>query len=104
MSCCNETLDCLNKLGEYPHNANVELPIPLIGGTDYEIYLRDSKNDRRIELIQLPINQNLIVKKEWLNESMAYTFRLYDLANGVFIQVNNCNNFQFTTFINNSVF
>ena len=104
MSCCNDTLDCLNKLGDFPHNTNVDTNIPLTGGVNYELDLKDSKGCRRIEFINPLINTNLTINKDWLNENMSYTFMLYDITNDTFIKVNDCENFQFTTFINNSVF
>lgn len=89
--CCN------NHLGEFPHNEDIVTDIPATIVGDYKISL-EYQGAKTTKTFSQLYGSVLIIEQPF-NENYLYKFTVTD-PNGDPVEVANCPNFSFKTFVN----
>jgi hypothetical protein len=93
---------CLNNLGKYPHNKEINTNITAPATGDYVFYFTTSNSNNFSLTINFEVGDKLIIPVSTLNESMVHTFRI-EKPDGNFITQNECDVFGLQTIINTQI-
>jgi hypothetical protein len=93
---------CVNNLGRYPHNKEIDTFILATEQGSHTLYLTDAKGNT-FELIKdVEIGEKIKISVGELNENMLYQFKIQQ-PSGDYISVNDCEKFQLKTIINTQI-
>ncbi|WP_282787174.1 hypothetical protein [Flavobacterium croceum] len=93
---------CVNNLGRYPHNKEIDTYLVATEAGEHTLYLTDAKGNT-FELIKdVETGETIKIAIGELNENMVYNFTI-DKPSGTKISVNDCETFQLKTIINTQI-
>jgi hypothetical protein len=90
---------CVNNLGRFPHNKQIDTGLVMIESGDY-VVLMTAANGNEFELnFTLEGNENIKFDVGVLNENMQYDFQIRKPDDEIY-EYNDCPTFRLKTFIN----
>lgn len=88
---------CINDLGSYPHNEDIDIYIPASQAGEY-IFVLFFNGVRIKRSVTFEYYDALVIPKPF-NEDYTYTLQIIQ-PDGELLTVNDCENFSFKTYIN----
>lgn len=93
---------CINNLGRYPHNKEIDTFILATESGTHILYLTDAKGNTFELNKEVEIGEKIKIGIGELNENMLYQFTIQK-PSGAYISVNDCEKFQLKTIINTQI-
>jgi hypothetical protein len=87
---------CVNNLGEFPHNADIDTGIIALVDGEYTLKL-DIGGSSIIKKVTPGIGENIVIARPF-NENFTYKLTIKD-PNGDLVEEDECSNFSFKTFV-----
>lgn len=96
MSCC------LNKLGSFPHNKDINTGIEAPASGMYELMFTGPNFTRFTKYLTFAASDDIVIPEGILNEDMTYSL-VITKPDGDLLEVDACSNFSLTTYVNKVV-